>query len=472
MQTFAPARHRPRQPARAALALALALGLVATVVLVRDGSGTATTAADLERITDSVEQGCVEQSSDLAGTTGFALDGTVLDVTRPARGTDPVVVELEVAEWFRGPPLDRVRVRVDQRTVRSLRDAGVPPAPGVRLLVSGRGWGDGAEAPAASGCGRTRVHDAGTAADWREQLPAPAPVREQGPVARYPDVGYVSTTPDDAPGLTGVLLLDAGCLYVDDGLTRWVPVFPAATVAWGERPPQLTVGADVVDVGHAVRLPGLPATGVPRRGVRSLGSDETRSVRLGTAGVPAACRADAPRFVVADPPEQAPADVVRVAADDPLLVAVTQGAESAGLEPEAVSGEVRRDAFGAASVRVAVQTRRAGEVLVHIESVSYLAWPRAYAPSDAMLRWGLDPEQAPGLPRAAPGAQLAVVERADGTTQLLVRTGSRVLVSVSADPSTATGDPLVGPGLLDALAGVVAGVGSLGVGPPLVTPAG
>lgn len=472
MRTSSTAGPRPRRPARAVLALALAGGLAATVVLVRDGSGAATTAADLERIADSVDQGCVEESSDLRTTTGFALDGTVLGVTVPADTGAPVVVELEVAEWFRGPPLDRVRVRVDPGTVRSLRDAGEPLAPGVRLLVSGRGWGAGVDAPAASGCGRTRLRDARTADDWRQQLPPPAPVPPDGPVARYPDAGYVRTQPDNAPGLTGVLLHDDGCLYVDDGLTRWVPVFPASAVGWTGSPAQLRVGADVVDAGHAVRLGGLPASGVPRRGVRSLDPPETRSVRLGAAGVPQGCAADAPRFVVADPPERGPGDVVRVSEDDPLVRAVRDGVTAAGLDAGDVVGEVRRDAFGAASVRVAVQTGRAGEVLVHVESVSYLAWPRAYAPSDATFSWGLDPAQASRLPRAAPGTQLAVVERADGVTQLLVRTGPRVVVSVSADPSSAPGEPLARRPLLDALATVAAAVGGIGTGQPLEAPPG
>jgi hypothetical protein len=176
--------------------------------------------------------------------------------------------------------------------------------------------------------------------------------------------------------------------------------------------------------------------------------------------------------VVSDPPEQGPADVVMVADDDPLVQAVLDGAVVAGLAPTEVAGQVRRDAFGEASVRVAVQTRRAGEVLVHVETVPYLAWPHAYAPSDATFRWGLDPEQASGLPRAAQGAQLAVVERADGTTQLLVRTGPRVVVSVSADPEAVPGDPPAGRELLDALASVASGIGGIGAGRPLVVPPG
>lgn len=467
----------PTQPAsgrraRAVLVVALAAGLVAGVVGVREGSGSATTAADLERIADSVDQGCVEQSSDLASTTGFALDGTVLAVTLPADTGAPVVVELEVAEWFLGPPLDRVRVRVDPGTVRSLRDAGGPLAPGLRLLVSGRGWGAGADAPAAAGCGRTRLHDAGTAEDWRSQLPATEPVGPLGPVARYPDAGFVRTNPDNAPELAGVLLLERGCLYVDDGLVRWVPVFAGATSRWVEHPPQLLVGSDAVDVGHAVRLGGLPASGVPRRGVLEVDGPTTPPERLDPAGLPDGCRPEAPRFVVSDPPAGGPADVVTVAEDDRLLQDVVRAATAAGLGPTDVGGEVRRDSFGASSVRVAAQTERAGEVLVHVESVSFLAWPRAYAPADATFLWALDPEQAPRLPRPTPGTQLAVVQRADGVTQLLVRTGPRVVLSVSADPTTAPGDPVEGRELIDALATVAAGVGGVAAGRPARTPTG
>ncbi len=459
MENLSPAHPRRPNLAQTALALVVAAGLVGAVVLTRDVSQTTTTAADLERIADSVQQGCAEPSSDLAPTTGLALDGTVGSITVPADPGSPVVVELEVAEWFRGPPLDRVRVRVDPTTVRALRDSGEPLAPGVRLLVSGPGWGAGSDAPAAAGCGRTRLHDTRTADDWREQLAAPGAVVAVGPLARYLDAGYVSTNADNAPALTGVLLLDDGCLYVDDGLTRWVPVFPASTTGWVDQPPQLRTGFDVVDAGHFVRLGGTPATGVARRGVRELTDAETTSLRVAPGSVPEGCNDDAPRFVVADPPEEGPADEVRVAADDPLVQGVLDGADAAGLSPTEVTGEVRRDAFGAASARVVAETERAGRLLVHVESVSYLAWPTAYVPSDATLRWSLDPKQAQRLPSPAPGTELAVVERADGSTQLLVRTSPRVVVSVTTDPSTAPGDPLTGRRLLDALAQVAAGVG-------------
>jgi len=155
-----------------------------------------------------------------------------------------------------------------------------------------------------------------------------------------------------------------------------------------------------------------------------------------------------------------------VAVDDPLVQAVLDGARTGGMDPTAVAGEVRRDQFGAASVRVAAQSERAGEVLVHVENVPFLAWPFAYAPTDATFRWSLNPEQAGNLPRAAPGTQLAVVERSDGVTQLILRTDERVVVSVSADPDTAPGEPLEGRPLLDALAAVATEVAGSGRSAP------
>lgn len=461
MDTSARSQLGPRGWARTALVLALAAALVIAVLASREGPD-GTSAADLQRVSDAVDQGCVNPSADLAPDTGFALDGTVLAVTVPADTGAPVLVELEVQEWFRGPPLDRTQVSLDRGVVRFLRE---DLTPGLRLLVSGRGWGRGQGAPGAAGCGRTLLFDRLTAADWREEL-APEPVTPQGPMARYPDAGFVRTTADAAPALTGVLLLDDGCLYVDDGLTRWVPVFPAASSGWVDGPPQLSIGTDVVDAGHPVRLGGLPATGVVQGGARALEGAETRSARLDPTGVPAGCRSSSPRFVVADPSPGGPASSLVVAVDDPLVHAVLDGARTGGMDPSTVVGEVRRDQFGAASVRVVAQTERAGEVLVHVENVSFLAWPFAYAPADATFRWSLNPEQASGLPRAAPGTQLAVVERSDGATQLIVRTGERVVVSVSADPDTAPGEPLVGRPLLDALAAVATGVAAGGRSTP------
>ena len=449
MQTSAPARQRPRGRGRTALVLALTAALVLAVLALRDDPE-ATSVTDLERISDAVDQGCDNPSADLASDTGFALDGTVLAVTVPADTGAPVLVDLEVREWFLGPPVDRTQVYLDRGVVRFLRE---DLTPGLRLLVSGRGWGSGQGAPGAAGCGRTRLFDRVSAADWREEL-APKAVTPQGPMARYPDAGFVRSTADDAPALTGVLLLDGGCLYVDDGLTRWVPVFPDASSGWLDGPPQLSLGTDVVDAGHPVRLGGMPATGVVQRGARALEGAETRAARLEETGVPAGCRSSSPRFVVADPSAGAPASSMAVAVDDPLVEAVLDGARTGGMDPTTVVGEVRRDQFGAASVRVAAQTERAGEVLVHVENVSFLAWPFAYAPTDATFRWSQNPEQAGGLPRAAPGNQLAVVERGDGATQLILRTGERVVVSVTADPDTAPGEPLEGRPLLDALAAV------------------
>ena len=454
MQTSAPTQRRPRVRGRSMVVPTLAVALVLAVLALRDDPDS-TSVTDLERISDAVDQGCDASSADLAAETGFAVDGTVLAVTAPADPGAPVLVQLEVGEWFRGPPVDRTEVYLDRRTVRYLR---ADLAPGLRLLVSGRGWGSGRGAPSAAGCGRTRVFDRATAADWREELTPPRVVAD-GPVARYADAGFVRVGADGAPALTGVLLLDGGCLYVDDGLTRWVPVFPVGSSGWVDGPPQLTFGVDVVDAGHPVRLGGLPATGVVPRGARAVQGAEARAERVEAAGVPVGCRPSAPRFVVAEAPPDSPASTIVVSDEDPLVRAVLDGARASGLEPTTAVGQVRRDQFGAASVRVAVQTDRAGEVLVHVENVSFLAWPFAYAPADATFRWSVNPEQAPALPPAAPGTQLAVVERSDGITQLVVRTGERVVVSVSADPGTAPGDPLTDRPLLDALAAVATEVG-------------
>ena len=106
----------------------------------------------------------------------------------------------------------------------------------------------------------------------------------------------------------------------------------------------------------------------------------------------------------------------------------------AGLAPASVTGEVLHDAYGSLAWRVEVPTRAGGELLVHVETVGFLAWPHAYGPPGARVRWSADPAHAATLPTAPAGSELAVVERADGTTQVLVRTPGRMVVSVEADP--------------------------------------
>lgn len=447
----AAAATRPRRTPRALLLLGVSSLLVVLTVAARGDVGD-TSATDLERIDDAVREGCARPGTGLDDGTGFAFDGTVNQVVS-TRDRGPLRVALEVREWFLGPPVDQVAVWVDPTTVRYLTgQGGVDVAPGTRLLVSGRGWGADGDLPAAAGCGRTRVWDAGTAQQWRADLPTPPPATPAGPAARYPGAGYVRGG-GDTPDLTGVLVRDAGCLYVQDGLTRWLPVFPAGQTSWIDGPPQLTVAGLPVDIGHAVRLAGMPASGAVSLGPGDTDPGDSRARSLDPRGVPERCDDAAPRFVVAEPAAGAEARATDVPADSAWLRTVVTAAEGAGLEPSAASGRNVRDVYGSQSGRVQLATPDGGEVLVHLETVAFLAWPFAYVPRDAELRWSLNPVHAVDLPTVPPGHQLAVVERADGITQVLVRTPGRVVASASADLLT-TGGPLTddGVGGVDALA--------------------
>ncbi|MGJ7439569.1 hypothetical protein [Aquipuribacter sp. MA13-6] len=434
MATWPRTVTRPgRGVARVALLLGLTTAVVVGLTLVARDPLDVLSEADLDRIEDAVEQGCPGTAEPLTEGTGYALDGTVVDVVAPP-GRSPVRLTLRVQEWFLGPPLGTVEVWVDPDTVRYLVPDDGGPDVGARLLVSGRGWQDRTDALVAAGCGRTRAWDATTAADWRRTLGRPdaaAPTGPAGPVATYPSVDFVRAVP--MPDLRGVAVLDGGCLYLQDGRTRWVPVLPAATTTWHDRPPSLSVGGVRTDVGHMVRFAGVPAGGPVSRGAGGSDPADVTARLVDPAGVPEACDPAAPRFVVAErlgpgalPSQQAGAAPVALASD---------ALRRAGLRPTAAVGGVVTDSFGAASSRVELQTT-GGEVLVHVESVAFLAWPHAYAPRDSDLVRGSDPDRGRALPTVPPGWELAVVTRSDGVTQVLLRTPGRVVVSVTADLTT------------------------------------
>jgi hypothetical protein len=410
--------------------LALLLGGVAGAsALVRDGLPVVT-AADLDRIQDAVRDGCDRPGESLEEGTGFALDGTVESVS--ARTADgPIRLVLEVQEWFVGPPVDRVEVLVDPATARRVTAQGGGAEPGARLLASGPGWDVDGRALTAAGCGRTRAWDEATADAWRSGLPAAGRVGPDGPLARYASAGFVWTQPHGSPALRGVLVRDSGCLYVQDGLTRWLPVFPVGVTRWTQGRSRLLLHEEPLDVAHQVRLGGLPATGVgPDVGQRlAVAGDRPRL--LDEAGLPSGCDPQAPRFVVAGPPAMSTARVTALPADDPLLRALGRAAREAGLRPGEASGELVRSGYGDVTVRLEVTTRD-GPVVVRIENVAPLAWPSAYYTSGTRFRSSLDPQDAPGLPPVPRGWQLVVLER-DDATQVLLRTAGRIVVSASAE---------------------------------------
>ncbi len=422
------------RPGRGAVRVALLLGLTSVLVVgvtlaARDPLD-ALSASDLERMEDAVEQGCADTGVDLTDGTAYALDGMVVDVVTPP-GRSPVRVTLRVREWFLGPPLETVDAWVDPTTARHLAEDDSALVVGRRLLVSGRSWRGQDDGLLASGCGWTRGYDAGAAEDWQRALGAPGPSRPAGPAATYPSVDYVRA--GTVPDLRGVAVLASGCLYVQDGLTRWVPVLPSGTTAWQVQPPALTLAGVTTDVGHMIRLAGVPADGLAAGGAGRTDPSDVAAGLVDPAGVPEGCDPTAPRFVVAEGGGLGRPDV-EAAGDSsaPVSVAV-EAARRAGLEPTVVDGGLVTDAFGATSYRVALRTRGGADVLVHVESVAVLAWPHAYAPRDADWAWSSDPRQSEALPPVPPGWELAVVTRDDGVTQVLLRTPGRVVVSVSAE---------------------------------------
>lgn len=133
--------------------------------------------------------------------------------------------------------------------------------------------------------------------------------------------------------------------------------------------------------------------------------------------------------MVSQTPEGTSAGVVHL----PVAATVAAAATSAGLPVAAVRATLTTDAYGSSAWRFALSTEGGGDVLVHLETVAFLAWPHAFAPRDARLRWSLDHRHAATLPSVPAGAQLVVVERWDDVTQVLVRSPGRVVASASAD---------------------------------------
>jgi hypothetical protein len=426
-------RRPPGRTRRVAVVCGLVLLLVAVAgasALVRERLPVVTT-ADLDRIDEAVRDGCDLPGEPLRESTEFALDGTVERVSARTAG-GPILLALQVNEWFVGPPVDRVEVYVDPATARHVTgQGGVRVEQGARLLVSGTGWDLYGRVPTATGCGRTRAWDQQTADAWREGLPVAARVEPDGPLARYASAGFLWTGPEGSPSLRGVLVRDSGCLYLQDGATRWLPVFPTGVTRWAERDRRLLLGGELLDVSHHVRLGGLPASGVAPDALPRAGGDGQAPRLLDEGGLPSGCDPRSPRFVVAEPLATAHPGVTAVPEDSELLATLAGAARQAGMEPGEATGEIVRGGYGDFTVRLEVMTRD-GPLVVHSETVAYLAWPSAFRTSDARFRWSLDPEHAAGLPAMPKNWQLVVLERDDGT-QVLLRTPERIVVSVSTD---------------------------------------
>lgn len=373
---------------------------------------------------------CPQASGSGAGDARFALDGRVATVRQGATGG---VLGLEVLAWFRGPPVSQVDVEVVGASDDRFEA-------GDRLLVQGS-WDPEGGPPRIDRC-RARTWTAATARAW-EGAAGPAgagdgPVVQVGePVARYDAVGFRRTGEVGGPVLTGVLVRQGDCLYVADGLTRWLPVFPSGQVGWDPAAELVLLGGYRLGVGQVVRLGGSPEQGGPLPGPPVV-PQEGDGQLVDPAGLPAGCDPAAPRFVVSEPAAGALATEV-LSSGEPEVRAVRQAAREHALEPSAVTGRLELDEFGWQSLQFLVTATAgplAGDVAVSIGTVPDRAWPDAFATEDASVRSTRDGPLR-GLPaRSGTDSELVSVERSDRTQVMLRAPGGQVVTVTVALPAT------------------------------------
>lgn len=424
------------------------VGAAALLVLVVATQGTrGPSDLDLERREIALSRGCPSQSPPPPGSvldgSAFLFEG-VLEAVAPSRDGG-ALLEFAVGTWFVGPPLQRVDVRVDAPDLAALRrDEQVEP--GSRLVVRGAGWSADGSVPTV-GCDGVLGWDEALDRDLRAGNPTVAADSQDGPVALYAGGPWMRTAPLGAPVLTGVLLVQGGCLRVDNGDTRWLLRFPAEEAGWDQVLQSLRFDGQLLATGRTVRLAGSPASGLlPRRGQQLVAADSaTDSADVAAddrATEPAsdgACRSPGPVFVVAMPPERTTTEAV-LPDDAPLVRALLDTAAGAGVSVRSARAMSRGDGFAGVSVVVELAPgagSELGEVSVLLDTAPGRAWPDAYL-DDETFRSSLgSPPCADGGTGFSPPTSTMgdiLVQRDPGRTRLLLRAPGAPVVAVTAGP--------------------------------------
>lgn len=298
---------------------------------------------------------------------GFVFAGTVAELAGSPAYDGEVRARLDVDEWYQGPSLARLEVSIPVETVTTLGVEGEPLAVGDELLVAGDAW-TSRNPPyraVAWGCGWTRQADEAAVQQWSEALGEAAPATEPEaatPFARYPAVGYVTAR----PALRGVLVRDGGCLYVQDGERRWLPVFPDDDdTRWQEETTTLERPGGEVSLAHLTALGGGPAA--------------TRADAAAGFAVPAGCDPDVARWVVGDAVGGRRARRLAVSPQAPVVQRSRATLESLDLDPELLSSSLVYDAYGRT---VPTAEFRAGgwDLSVRMDTAPAAVVPQAYEP--------------------------------------------------------------------------------------------
>lgn len=297
----------------------------------------------------------------------FAFSGTVLPPARVAYEGD-AHLRLEVDEWFHGPRLATVDVRIPEEAVATMvGQDGELIATGDQLLVSGDSWAWSYHTfqAVAWGCGWTTYADPATTAGWAQAVGGPRLPEEDPRLlhARYPAVGYRTVWAE----LQGVLVQDDGCLYVQDGRQRWLPVFPD-----GDR---TRWDADDLVLQHG-------GAQVPLGGMASLGGGEAAPGTDAGSGfaVPEGCDPEVPRWVVGEPWGPLGDGGHDVSEEAPLGREAHAALAAAGVDAELVASSTVPGAYGRA-VSSAVFRTSGVEVSVRTETPPPAVALRAYEPS-------------------------------------------------------------------------------------------
>ena len=418
---------------RTAIVLLVAVVLVgAAVVLVRQPG---MSLLDVARRGDAARLGCPSVGGSSEADAELIFTGEVAGITDQPNGG--ALVDFSVDEWYVGPPLRYVDAALGATDLALLRSGGLLGT-GSRVVVQGAAWSEDGSAPRLS-CGDIVRWDADLAEDLRSRHPVTQDPPPDGPLALYPSVPFSRTAPLTSPVLRGVLTVRDGCLLVQDGDDAWLPLFPAGETSWDSASRTVRFDGRTMVTGMTVRLAGSPAQGlVPRRGQALTPQDRSGlEVEAGRAGP---CRGEVPEFVVAVAPS-GPATVHELDGSQ-LAQRLSVAIEDAGVDVRRVDGRLRSDRFDGSSLMVEVELAAGSglgrSLTARTDSASRASWPAAYL-DDELFTSRPGPEGCGTLPDQST-VERSIVQRADGTTRLLLHPPGRPLVMVTADAEVPGGD--------------------------------
>lgn len=414
------ARSRGRAGAGLLCALGLAAVLVVTL-LARGGFGT--TGLELTGRQVALDRGCTTAAEPAEEPPGLLFEGELQAVSELRDGG--AVLDFDVVTWFVGPPLEQVDVRTTAADLDVLERDGTL-RPGTSLVVRAAAWPPDGRQPVV-GCADLLPRSDDLVAELAAAHPPAAVPAPDGPAVLYSSAAWTRTASYGLAVLSGVLLVDHGCLHVDDGVTRWLLRLPSQATEWDEDEQSLRFDDEVLAPGSTVRLAGSPEAGlVPRRG-QQLSAAPGSAPPGGRSGGP--CPGSGPGFVVAEAPGEA-ASVSDWPERDGFVRSLVEAGDRSGLTVGGTEATLTQRSLGGASLTVTLAPRTgsaAGDVTLQVDTAPARAWPDAYLDDEAHESALLGPRCEAGADPAAG----AVVQQGPQRTRVLLRSPGGVLVTVT-----------------------------------------